>query len=184
MTHAPLWPTNTALSLMSCEEQAELQSILQGSEWVIRPVESLNETTRALVQCPSPLVMCETRFCDGDWRDLLVRLNSLENTPNLVLLAHHDVALSAEFVNLGGYDVLEKPIDRFECLYVFASASRNWNARMPCALMPLCGRLPDAPEPFRKPLLAGPCAPDWPTGPGSFACTLNRDNDCEWATAR
>jgi hypothetical protein len=52
------------------------------------------------------------------------------NAPNLILLSEYDIALAAEFLNLGGFDVLEKPLDRSECLHVCASAHRNWTARV------------------------------------------------------
>jgi len=177
---------------MPCKlEQAQVQSILYGSEWVIRPVRTLTETVRSLARCHSPLVICETRFPDGDWRDLLAHLSSLDNISNLVLVAEHDVALAAELVNLGGYDVLEKPLDRSECLHVFASARRNWYARMHfttyAALMPLSSAWLDGPvslgKSSGKPALVGPRSPDSPRERGSFAGTSDRCNDRVWATS-
>jgi DNA-binding NtrC family response regulator len=113
---------------MSCQtQQAEVQRVVVGSEWSILPVRTLHEAMCALAQWKLPLVLCEPRFPGGDWRDLLSHLNSQKGAPKLVLVAPHDTTLAAELMNLGGYDVLEKPLDRAECLHVFASARRNWH---------------------------------------------------------
>ena len=105
-----------------------MHTILQDTEWIVRRVRNGIEMLQALHHCHSPVVICETRLPDGDWRDLFTHLGSLDNPPNLILLSEHDIALAAEFLNLGGFDVLEKPLDRSECLHVCAAAHRNWTA--------------------------------------------------------
>jgi DNA-binding NtrC family response regulator len=111
-----------------------VQRVVLGCEWSILPVRTLQEAMRALAHQNIPIVICEPRFPGGDWRDLLSHLNSQKSAPNLVLVAPHDAKLAAELMNLGGYDVLEKPLDRAECLHVFASARCNWNGRVQPAI--------------------------------------------------
>jgi len=57
----------------------------------------------------------------GDLRDAIPRWR-LARSPDTSVsleatLTHYDVPLAAEFVNLGGCVVLEKPVGRVECLY-------------------------------------------------------------------
>src|SRR6185369_3380560 len=102
----------TVLSLIFGEaEHAAVHTILQDTEWIVRRVRTGIEMLQALRHCHSPVVICETRLPDGDWRDLFTHLGSLDNPPNLILLSERDIALAAEFLNLGGFDVLEKPLD-------------------------------------------------------------------------
>jgi FixJ family two-component response regulator len=116
---------NTIVALLCSDaERAILEPILDIFDCVLQPVRTLTEARHQLVKCHSPVVICDAHFPNEDWRELLASLLSLANRTNLVLLSGHDSALGAELLNLGGYDLLETPLDRSECFHVFASALR------------------------------------------------------------
>jgi FixJ family two-component response regulator len=101
-----------------------LESILDIFDCVLQPVRTLAEARHQLVKYHSPMVIFDTHCPDRDWRELLASLSSLASRTNLVLLSGHNSALFAELLNLGGYDLLETPLDRSECFHVVASALR------------------------------------------------------------
>ena len=123
------WRCDMMLALLSDARTAELKTVLYESEWLVQPVPTLAEARRHLATQNTALVLCEPHFADGDWRDVLGVFTSMDRAPNLIILTGHDGALGAELLNLGGYDLLELPLDRAECVHVIASAVRNWYGR-------------------------------------------------------
>jgi DNA-binding response OmpR family regulator len=73
------------------------------------------------------IVICECVLPDGNWRDLLSIMAPLAESPRLIVIsAHADDLLWAEVLNLGGYDVLAKPLKLQEVARTVALAWRNW----------------------------------------------------------
>lgn len=69
------------------------------------------------------MIVCDRRLTDGSWRDLLVSIAKLHDPPPLIVTARHaDERLWAEVLNLGGYDVLAKPLDALEVDRVLKAA--------------------------------------------------------------
>jgi len=63
----------------------------------------------------SYVVICERDLQDGDWKDVLGISLCLRNPPPLIVTSRlADNHLWAEVLNLGGYDVLAKPLDTHE----------------------------------------------------------------------
>ena len=65
----------------------------------------------------------------GGWKIFLQDVQARAHPPALIVLARvGDERLWAEVLNLGGYDVLAKPLDRAEVDYVISAACRQWVA--------------------------------------------------------
>jgi response regulator RpfG family c-di-GMP phosphodiesterase len=69
------------------------------------------------------LVICEQRWANGGWRDLLSDLAEMTKAPALVILADEiDSGGWAEAINLGAHDVLLTPIVERELKHVVSVA--------------------------------------------------------------
>jgi FixJ family two-component response regulator len=69
------------------------------------------------------VVLSEDRLPDGTWIDLVEFLRTQDNPPPVVVMSGNaDDRLWGEVLNLGGFDVLTKPLVRSETLQVLALA--------------------------------------------------------------
>jgi DNA-binding response OmpR family regulator len=70
-----------------------------------------------------PLVVCEHDLPDGTWRDIARDLTGRDDPPRWIVTSiHADERLWAEVLNLGGCDVLAKPLHEGETLRVLGYA--------------------------------------------------------------
>jgi len=101
--------------------------IFRESNWTLRGVRTYREATVLLRENPPPVVViCERDFADGNWKDILGALTLLAQPPPLIVTSRlADECLWAEVLNLGGRDVLAKPLDEKEVLWAVSSAWRN-----------------------------------------------------------
>jgi DNA-binding NtrC family response regulator len=73
------------------------------------------------------LVVCERALADCDWRDVLEIAASSPNPPPVIVTSRiADEYLCAEVINLGGFDVLAKPLDEQEVGRVLNFAWDHW----------------------------------------------------------
>jgi FixJ family two-component response regulator len=74
-----------------------------------------------------PVILCEEILCDGTWKDLLLLTQEMPVPHNLIVTASNaDDRLWAEVLNLGAYDVLQKP---FRAQEVFRTIGLAWTDR-------------------------------------------------------
>ena len=101
-----------------------LARIFDHSSWNFNSATSMQAGLRFLATTPVEVVLCDRSLPDGDWRDLLNALSTLENSPQMIVTAHDaDDHLWAEVLNLGAYDVLAKPFNATE---VYRTVSNAW----------------------------------------------------------
>ena len=128
-----------------CTEQSRLPILTVGlneeDHWVLRQVvgrsggtlscsATLAEAMRFMQRKPTPVIVCESNLADGCWRDLLAAAATVGRPPNVIVTSRlADERLWAEVLNLGGFDVLPKPLDSFEVFRVLGSAWRDWHDR-------------------------------------------------------
>jgi DNA-binding NtrC family response regulator len=109
------------------EDDAYLREIFSHSNWSLRRVDSCAAAQRFLRQTPTPVVLCERQLYDGEWRDVLSMIGTLSQPSHLIVTSRHaDERLWSEVLNLGGYDLLEKPFDKQEVFRVISLAWRHW----------------------------------------------------------
>jgi DNA-binding response OmpR family regulator len=74
---------------------------------------------------PIAVVLSEAELPDGSWRDLIAGLRLIASPPSLIVISRlADACLWAEVLNLGGYDLLLKPLDCMEVRRVVEAAAR------------------------------------------------------------
>jgi DNA-binding NtrC family response regulator len=77
------------------------------------------------------VLICDCHLPDGSWKDILHGLSGLSCPPGLIVASHlADARLWAEVLNLGGYDLLMKPLDLEEASRVISLAWRHWQERL------------------------------------------------------
>jgi DNA-binding NtrC family response regulator len=112
----------------SQEETGEFRRLLNGSDWALQSVTSVAAAGEWLAGNSTPVVVCESRLPDGDWKDILRLSTEMNTPPNVVVTSRSaDERLWAEVLNLGGYDVLALPANAAEMYQTLSGACRNWS---------------------------------------------------------
>lgn len=103
-----------------------LRSVFDGRNWNIQRASSVREATRLLNASQPNLILCEKDLPDGSWKDLVREAGGKQYpSPVVVVSRNADERTWAEVLNLGGYDMLQKPFDDMEVLRVVTMASRQ-----------------------------------------------------------
>ena len=107
-----------------------LRDLFRHTKWALMEAGTCREALRIIRNGRVAVVLCECSLPDGDWRELIRGVESLENAP-LVIVASRlaDDRLWSEVLNLGGYDVLERPFDSTEMYRVVSLAWLHWKNR-------------------------------------------------------
>ena len=105
-----------------------LAHIFGHTAWKLDNARSLREASVQLFAPRSnavpPVVLCEETLHDGSWHDVLRLCQDLPASANLIVTTSRaDDRLWAEVLNLGAYDVLQKP---FRPQEVFRSIGLAW----------------------------------------------------------
>jgi DNA-binding response OmpR family regulator len=73
------------------------------------------------------VVVCERDLLPGSWREILAETARLPFPPFLIVTSRlADERLWAEALNVGAYDVLAKPFDAKEVVWVLSLAWLHW----------------------------------------------------------
>ena len=101
------------------DDRLILTEIFEDPGWRLDAVTSLPSALTALRRRPVPLVIAEREFRGGGWKDLLAAIRDLPDPPALIVISRlADEHLWAEVLNLGGHDVLAKPLRQAEVFWV------------------------------------------------------------------
>ncbi|MDX2152927.1 MAG: response regulator [Bryobacteraceae bacterium] len=115
-----------SLLVVSPEEQdlTAVRSVFHHHTWKVQRGSSLGEARASLTA--SSVVLCERELPDGSWKDVLGELERIGSPAALVVISGQaDELLWAEVLNMGGYDVLPKPLDKTEVTRVVGMAWRH-----------------------------------------------------------
>ena len=116
------------------EDHRHLREILRHSNWQQYGACTHAEALALLRETPIPVVICESELPDGSWRDVLSHFGRMSCPPSLVVTSRlADDVLWSEVLNLGGYNVLAKPLEMKEVFHVVSLAwllwKRQWEQR-------------------------------------------------------
>jgi DNA-binding response OmpR family regulator len=113
------------------DDHQKLQYIFAQSNWRLSHAYGCEEAVNRVRGRQLPVLICEKDLAGQCWRSLLRRVRALGLTPEprLVVCARlADDQLWSEVLNLGGYNVLEKPFDRQEVFWVVSQAWLDWKS--------------------------------------------------------
>lgn len=111
----------------SKNDQVAFEHILSHTRWIHFVASSLKEAQKILACEAIAVVVCDRLLPDGTWKDLKAWLEFHGLEPRLIVVSD-DVndQLWAEVYNMGGYDMLIKPLDRLETLRLIILAWLDW----------------------------------------------------------
>ncbi len=123
-------PSRETLTLLAVSPDGSdsqyLRSVFGGRNWNIQRASSVREATRLLNVSRPNLILCEKDLPDGCWKDLVRETGGKQYpSPVVVVSRNADERTWAEVLNMGGYDMLQKPFDDMEVLRVVTMASRQ-----------------------------------------------------------
>ena len=102
-------------------------SIFSQFPWQTQRVRSFQEALPLIGQNLTRVVVCERDLSDGNWKDVLEMAAARKNPPVVIVTFRlADEHLWSEVLNLGGYDVLAKPLDRTEVHRTINLAWQHW----------------------------------------------------------
>jgi len=113
------------------DDHQKLGYIFSQSKWQLSHAFSCDEAVDSVLSQPFPVLICEKDLAGQCWRSMLRRLRflALNPEPRLVVSARlADDQLWSEVLNLGGYNVLEKPFDKQEVFWVVSHAWLDWKS--------------------------------------------------------
>jgi len=109
------------------DDLADLFAILGRHRYLVRWRTDLADALPAIRSASLPLVICESKLPDGNWRDLLGAASLLSSPPLVIVAARHvSDDLWGDVLNGGGYDVLTEPFKADEVIRVVTNAVHWW----------------------------------------------------------
>jgi CheY-like chemotaxis protein len=100
--------------------------IIEPSGFRLRTARSCAEGLRLLREETPTVIACERDLPDGTWKDLFSWTRKQVEAPPVVVISRHAYErLWAEVLNIGGYDVLAKPLEALEVSRVLSMACRH-----------------------------------------------------------
>jgi DNA-binding response OmpR family regulator len=112
------------------EDHQHVRDILKHSNWQQHGARTQKEAFDYLRENVAPVAICESELPDGTWRDVLSNFSQMQCPPLLVVTSRMaDDQLWSEVLNLGGYNVLAKPLNTKEVFHVAGTAWMAWKRR-------------------------------------------------------
>jgi len=125
--------SETVLLLVSPhqEDHAFVGRVFSKSSWTMLSATTLQEALELIGRHEVAVVIAERRLDDGCWKTMWEQLTAGGVPPMLVVTSQDaDNHLWAEVLNLGGYDVLAKPLDEEEVERVVSGALRRRQSQL------------------------------------------------------
>lgn len=118
MSQPPIAEQTILAAFPAGEDRTALDSMLRPPDWQLQFTQAFDEARVVLRTAPVGMLICDERFPgDYNWKDLLHELHQMPAPPPLIVTGHEsDAALWAEVLNLGGYDLLVRPLNATEVL--------------------------------------------------------------------
>jgi DNA-binding response OmpR family regulator len=115
------------------EDTTQLKDIFRHTNWDLLTVNSYREALDEVRRGEVGVVLTEEKLPDGYlWRDVLAECQKCDHPPNVIVTSRiADDLLWGEVLNLGGYDLLAKPLEKSEVFGVVSLAWRQWREQSP-----------------------------------------------------
>jgi len=114
------------------DDGRSFEELLHSDTCSVRIAKSCRDALKQIRDDAPSVIACEKELPDGTWKDLFSLMHGLKEKPPMIVMSRNaDERLWAEVLNLGGYDVLAKPLERKEVSRVVAMAYRFGRALQP-----------------------------------------------------
>ena len=105
------------------EDVSLIRDSTSARHWSMTHTASVTQGVRLLEQEEFEIVLCDHQLADGDWSRVLAATEAMPKPPLVIVTSSRaDDRLWSDVLNLGGYDVLMKPLERSEIIYVLNTA--------------------------------------------------------------
>jgi len=110
------------------DDRLILHEVFKKFGWRLFEARDRKRAMQHLERHPVQVVIVKTDVPNWSWRRVLNDLRDLAKPPQLIVTSRTaDESLWAEVLNIGGYDVMVLPLERFEVERVVASAHRHFH---------------------------------------------------------
>lgn len=133
MTSAsPCGPKPAALLVGPYEQdRISLGRIFQQQNWKLVAAATLGSAIEYISQTRVPVVISEDDLPGFTWKDVLLKTRDLAHAPKLIVISRHaDEHLWSEVLNLGGHDLLTRPLNESQVRWVVGHAFETWQAEL------------------------------------------------------
>jgi DNA-binding NtrC family response regulator len=130
MTTTDYYPVKVLAVSPAERDQTCLQRRLGHTSWSLLPAGTIAEALDAIEQHRIPVVVTRERLPDGGWKELLARIQSLPDAPELIVMGADNEGLWFDALNGGAYDVLPKPLQSSEVFRIISLAWQKWRAAL------------------------------------------------------
>jgi DNA-binding NtrC family response regulator len=111
----------------SSRDLAMLGEVSRQAGWEMHAAGSYREAVKLLCFDRMPVMLCDCSFRDGTWLDIISHIAPLMNPPRLIVMcAQGNESLWSQVLNMGGFDVLLKPLNPDEVMRVVSHAIADW----------------------------------------------------------
>jgi DNA-binding response OmpR family regulator len=103
-------------------DHAVLRHAVKNTAWDLLTAATCREARQTMSYADPLVIFCECLLKDGTWKDVLEMVSGFDEPPFIVVISRlADDFLWSEVLNLGGYDVLAKPLVEIEVRRVLES---------------------------------------------------------------
>jgi DNA-binding NtrC family response regulator len=114
-------------------DTSALEVVARTEGWQIGFAPTLDEAIERLTRSKSPIVIFDKDLPFCDWRQVLLELTRVAPASVILVASSNDAdSLWEEVVELGGYEILQKPFERGKVAQTFGFAWRYWKLTNKC----------------------------------------------------
>lgn len=123
----PGWESPRVLVISpDAAQNRALCRICAAPDWRAREAKDWRESVLVMSRTGADVILCDDHLPDGNWKDVLSVLSELPEAPRLIVLFENaSPAEWSEVLNLGGFDVLNKPLEEADVIRALTAAWRN-----------------------------------------------------------
>lgn len=124
------------------QDRISLGRIFQQQNWKLIAAGTLGSAIEYISQTRVPVVITEDDLPGSTWKDVLLKTRDLAHAPKLIVISRHpDEHLWSEVLNLGGHDLLTRPLSESQVRWVVGHAFETWQAELESRAAPRQQRL-------------------------------------------
>jgi ActR/RegA family two-component response regulator len=105
-----------------------IQRAIRPTGWAVAHAGSLEAAMAYLQSNVAAVAVTEAELTPNDWRTVVSSLHRLVDAPEIVVVTWNELSLQ-DVLEVGGFDLLRRPLNHSDLLWTVASAWHNWMSR-------------------------------------------------------